>query len=1441
MRLNSWLTVLALSGCSSEQAASVRVQVDGVSRGREEPRAEGAGSGTDDPMETWSVQPRACDEDEPYGIVFTPRWLELIVEKASEDSAISSEGILYLYQSTVDLDGDGARPICLCTNFALTDEASATTFDRERLESCNDEYTSTGADWESFVEVEIDSDLGAALDAGSGLLEHLGISDAGDADANWYDCDDTAATGLADPGGKEYYHKEPNGADDAASSPDDGVDSDGDGKDGVEQIDDDCDGYVDEGSDAFDDDGDCYCEAPDVSDGCVDHDNPNPGACIYADIEPDDGTLIWMYRYQKDCEDGEEADDACEGCAAVEVLPCTMYFVDRDGDEYGANKYVDFYSGGLYDELYEIESFFADDTDGPEVVCECAPPEDGDFDEDYSTTHDDCDDDPSGCGANCCPDETTCSEDTVGNGRDDDCDGDVDDGTDAWDDDGDCYCERGFDDGSGVECSGTVDEVDCDSLRTGDCDDDSADVNPAADEVWYNGVDDNCDCVGLAGESCTDAEVLEADCDQDGDHYVCDPDYYGRPTLDVVLPPCAYLDEAGAADSTPCATFAAEVVLEGGMLDCVDDALNDGAYDSEGEEEPPAAAAINPDAEEKCDEFQVDDNCDGDQAGVSEPTEVDGELTCNGGFSWYYPDADGDGYGSERPEEGRCVCSHVDDDGECNSGGVDGVQVGNDCYLEDNSDCYDLDATVHGLSESERQYETIDGHDNDCDDHIPIVELDCDGDQYFPVVSSAAAQKFPTISSLGLADCRDVVDEDYELAVDSDLSSDLVHTCKDESNLSTPPAPPTSGCREYEALNAQIVCFGRTLVLKCSLETGFLVVDVSTDEEVASHYVYSRRQWEEQDADGEGTTTYEDALGAGDCDDLCDQRRPGLAEGCDGLDNDCSDATLTDSEAYSTTAPVPPAMREDHPRPGTVNRAEADLDRDGYLSCDESTAVTDLDQDQSYVIHTSGQCAGVGANGLGDCNDLCSLSTPAETTEVCNGFALQSTSTCEATDPVDGDRDDTVDCGPYSGIAAENASSPLAAETIYVLAYFPEGLKGAAEELAASRDSADSADSAPQGDSAVADTNSDMPDSNAADTGDEIPSFVPLILPRPFAPECDARLEEELAAQLELTGLALPEEGRAALEEMLVRRRQETEGEGFGVPEVDDLLLELCKRAVEDTESPDTCSVIQLTLTEDADDDLYADQVLSGLDPDSDCDQHPEQRISRSVWSRERILEARRRVLSWDCFRMFGDDGVGCAIGDPTAFDPVDGLQVSVPTLSVDDVSELKGSATWWNEIGRFVDVNATSSIAEVQPAGVLTGCWGEPTGALTEEGGIDGVISADVGGDCDDERASANRYVPEGPEDLLGIYRGLPADCSTCEDGVDNNCNGFKDCAEPACAPCFDGHISVGGCNDEDPCVRSGCATEGVRRDRAPAFVGVLLALLGVAISAARRNIGCR
>lgn len=185
------------------------------------------------------------------------------------------------------------------------------------------------------------------------------------------------------------------------------------------------------------------------------------------------------------------------------------------------------------------------------------------------------------------------------NGRDDDCDDLIDDGTNGYDDDGDGYTE--LDD---------------------DCDDGDASVYPNATEV-YNATDDDCDSIideGTEGY------------DDDGDGYTeiggdCDD---------------------GDTTSRPGATE----VADGADNDC-DDLVDEGTsnYDDDGDgyseasgDCNDASAAISPGATESCGDG-VDNDCDS----TADEENASGCVT-------YYYDYDGDAYGSSTVA-GRCLCT----------------------------------------------------------------------------------------------------------------------------------------------------------------------------------------------------------------------------------------------------------------------------------------------------------------------------------------------------------------------------------------------------------------------------------------------------------------------------------------------------------------------------------------------------------------------------------------------------------------------------------------------------------------------------------------------------------------------------------------------------------------------------------------------------------------
>jgi len=198
-------------------------------------------------------------------------------------------------------------------------------------------------------------------------------------------------------------------------------------------------------------------------------------------------------------------------------------------------------------------------------------------------------------------------------------------------------------DGIDQDCDGSDltdvdgDEYDAEAAGGDDCDDDNAAVNPGAQEVC-NGIDDDCDSL-----------VDDDDSDVTGQttfYRDADGDDYGNPAVSVQAcdQPQGYV-----TDNT----------------DCDDD-----------------NAAVNPGAQEVCN--GIDDDCD-DLVDDDDP-DVTGRTT-------FYRDADGDDYGN--PAVSVQACQRPQG------------------FVLDNTDCDDDNAAVYPGAP-----ELCDGVDNDCDGKV---------------------------------------------------------------------------------------------------------------------------------------------------------------------------------------------------------------------------------------------------------------------------------------------------------------------------------------------------------------------------------------------------------------------------------------------------------------------------------------------------------------------------------------------------------------------------------------------------------------------------------------------------------------------------------------------------------------------------------------------------
>jgi hypothetical protein len=304
------------------------------------------------------------------------------------------------------------------------------------------------------------------------------------------------------------------------------------------------------------------------------------------------------------------------------------------------------------------------------------------------------------------------------NGKDDDCDGIVDDGaplrtlyTDA---DGDSY---GDPDGAVQACTVLAGLV----SNTLDCDDSSAAVFPGAVETC-DGIDDDCD--GRIDIDAVDEVVTHADADGDG---------FGSQVVTVTacVAPEGYVADGSDCDDTD--------------------------------------AGVNPDAAELCD--GLDEDCDG----VVDTTAVD-RLTW-----WRDVDHDGFGDSGHPTQSCDPPTGYVDNDADCNDADArltpatvwytdaDGDGFGDpatavaQCAAPASAVSNGLDCDDTRVAVAPGALERCDGFDNDCDgftDNEAAIDAprwfaDADGDGYGNAANSGVSCIAPNGYLADGSDCDD--------------------------------------------------------------------------------------------------------------------------------------------------------------------------------------------------------------------------------------------------------------------------------------------------------------------------------------------------------------------------------------------------------------------------------------------------------------------------------------------------------------------------------------------------------------------------------------------------------------------------------------------------------------------------------------------------------------
>ncbi len=463
--------------------------------------------------------------------------------------------------------------------------------------------------------------------------------------------------------------------------------------------------------------------------------------------------------------------------------------------------------------------------------------------------------------------------DEVCNEVDDDCDGQVDeDAVDApsWavDFDGDGYGDMDAAVSSCVAVDGMVEDAT-------DCDDQDPAINPGVDEIWYDGVDSDCD--GLSdydadldgydsdaydGDDCDDTDAainpgveetwydgVDSDCDgaddydQDGDGFQSDA--HG----------------GDDCDDTEAATFpgADDTWYDGVDSDC--DGADD--YDQDG------------------DGFQSDayggDDCDDEDPAVN-PSQTeryyDGvDADCDG-LSDYDADLDGydsDAYGGEDCDDGDAAVNPAAEDAwydgvDSDCDGADDYDQDGDGYRSDaygGGDCDDEDAAVSpGASET-----FYDGVDSDCDG---ASDYDADADGYdSDAYGGADCDDADATVIPGGDELCDGIDNDCDGAVD-ELGAVDAPTWYADSDADGWGDTPNS-------------------VEACTQPSG--MVDVGGDCDDGDDTLNL------DDLDGDGFSTCDD-----DCDDGDATVNPDAAEiDGDGIDNDCDGEVDNTDETWTVT------------------------------------------------------------------------------------------------------------------------------------------------------------------------------------------------------------------------------------------------------------------------------------------------------------------------------------------------------------------------------------------------------------------------------------------------------------------------------------------------------------------------------------------------------------
>ncbi len=718
------------------------------------------------------------------------------------------------------------------------------------------------------------------------------------------------------------------------------------GQEICDNIDNNSNGAVDEGCD---DDGDHFCDSAMIVLGA-------PLVCPAGGGDCNDESVIVNPGVQEDCDTAD--DDDCDGnLNNQDALNCTVFFSDTDNDGYGTKTFKCFCNAVS---LFKAKKT-ADCQDNNSAINPGAAESCNGVDDDCDGVIDNgCDGDGDGY----CAAGKTITAGTIacpnGGGDCDDANFDINPGKVEICGDGiDNNCNGSQNDSGALLCQTYYVDVDADGFGglsskcqcapsgnfttqvSGDCSDNNATVNPAAQEICDDldnnctaGVDENCD-KDLDGFCDASKQIVGtpaictnggADCnDNNGSIHpslaqeVCDN---VDDDCDGVVDNGCDKDSDGYCDASYAVVTPTPPVCANGVNDCDD-------YDN----------TVNPGAVELCGNAK-DDNCNGSENDI-------GASNCK----LFYQDGDNDNYGLNAS---KCLCVAAgaykaaagDDCDDANAAVHPGQQEDCATPFDDNCDLdtndlnaagctnftLDSDADGFGLAGVSKclcvaaaPYSSPVGGSSDCNDAnaavypgaaekcndiddncVGGVDEGCndDGDKFCD--SAMTTVGFPNICAGGGGDCNDTnaainpgtaekcdgVDNNCSSTVDEGCDDDADHYC--DANMTTVGTPSICSFGGGDCDDTQnLINPGQAE--SCSTAWDDNCNGDNNDINANGCIAYG------VDMDGDtysdknkATTCYCHTTGtntgtnAGDCDDLNNLVHPGLTEFCDGKDNNCN-------------------------------------------------------------------------------------------------------------------------------------------------------------------------------------------------------------------------------------------------------------------------------------------------------------------------------------------------------------------------------------------------------------------------------------------------------------------------------------------------------------------------------------------------------------------------